>query len=434
MELDTKSKVSYGLGGFGKNVAYTFVASYTLYYYNTVLSISAAFIGTMLMAMRIFDAFNDPFMGVLVARTRSRHGKYKPWILSGAVLNALVIVAMFSVPKALSMGGVKTYVVITYLICGITYTLTDIPYWSIIPAITKPGKIREDLTVFARMFSGIGSGVPTVFTMFFVSLLGSGTGREAYRSGFSRLSVIIAVMYVSLTIITVLHIPDTKEDDSVLPTFGELFKALFKNDKAMVVSLIIILFYSATSLTVNLVIYVFDYDISRADLYTPFMAVIGVMQLLPMLLYPWLRKFYSNRRIFIVGISLALIGYISLVFLIPVEKYTMALILLPCCLIAAANGTAYVLTTVLVADAVDYGEKKNGRRDNSMVSSLQTLMVKLSSAFAVFFSGLGIELIKITDTVSQSEATIRGLHIIFSIPSLLLAFGAIILLMRRKDI
>ena len=119
MELDTKSKVSYGLGGFGKNVAYTFVASYTLYYYNTVLSISAAFIGTMLMAMRIFDAFNDPFMGVLVARTRSKHGKYKPWILSGAVLNALVIVAMFSVPKALSMGGVKSYVVITYLICGI---------------------------------------------------------------------------------------------------------------------------------------------------------------------------------------------------------------------------------------------------------------------------------------------------------------------------
>ena len=113
MEITTKMKASYALGGLGKNIAYGLVASYTLYYYNTILGISASFVGTLLMAARIFDAFNDPIMGVVVAKTRSPWGRYKPWILTGAVLNALVMYAMFAVPEALSAGGEKVYITVT---------------------------------------------------------------------------------------------------------------------------------------------------------------------------------------------------------------------------------------------------------------------------------------------------------------------------------
>ena len=134
MEVTKKMRFTYGLGGLGKNLAYGLVASYTLYYYNNVLRISATFVGTMLMAARIFDAFNDPFMGVVVAKTRSPYGRYKPWILTGALLNALVMYAMFAVPASLAGPGLKVYVTITYFLCGITYTLSDIPYWSIVPA------------------------------------------------------------------------------------------------------------------------------------------------------------------------------------------------------------------------------------------------------------------------------------------------------------
>ena len=107
IKISGKTIVSYGLGGLGKNLAYGLVSTYTLYYYNTVLGISATFIGTLLMFARIFDAFNDPLMGVIVAKTKSRFGRYKPWIFSGAVLNALIMYAMFSVPTCLQGGTLK---------------------------------------------------------------------------------------------------------------------------------------------------------------------------------------------------------------------------------------------------------------------------------------------------------------------------------------
>ena len=102
--------ISYAIGGFGKNLAYGLVSTYTLYYYNAVLGISAAFVGVLLMAARIFDAFNDPLMGVIVAKTKSRYGKYRPWIFTGALTNAFVLFAMFSVPQSIQGDGLKVFV------------------------------------------------------------------------------------------------------------------------------------------------------------------------------------------------------------------------------------------------------------------------------------------------------------------------------------
>ena len=178
MELSLLQKTSYAAGGFGKNLAYGLVATYTLYYYNSVLGISAAFVGVLLMAARIFDAFNDPLMGIVVAKTNSRFGKYRPWIFAGAVTNALVMYAMFTVPESLGEDPVKVYVTVTYFLCGITYTLGDIPYWSVIPAVTDAGRIREDLTLYARTLSGIGAALPMIVGMSLVTMLGGGTGTD----------------------------------------------------------------------------------------------------------------------------------------------------------------------------------------------------------------------------------------------------------------
>ena len=140
--LQKKTKIAYGVGAVGKDMVYMLVASYILYYYNSVLGVSSVFIGTVLMAARVFDAFNDPIMGIVVAKTRSRWGRFRPWIFSGTVLNAVVLYAMFAVPESMGAGGMKVFLTVTYFLWGITYTLMDIPYWSMIPAITEPGKER----------------------------------------------------------------------------------------------------------------------------------------------------------------------------------------------------------------------------------------------------------------------------------------------------
>jgi len=436
MQLTRTETVGYSLGGLGKNIAYMMVSSYTLYYYNSVLNISASFVAFLLMLARFFDAFNDPFMGLIVSKTNSRWGKYKPWILSGAVLNSLIMIAMFTVPQSLGTTGIKFYITITYFICGITYTLTDIPYWSVIPAITHPGKERERLTLFTRIMSGIGSGVASAFTMMFVAKLGGGYDSVSYRKGFSLLAIIVAFIYTALTVITVLTLPKERySDNSENLSIKELFIALLHNDQAMMISLIIILFYSATNITLNLALYVFDKDLHQPDMYTTYMVVVGTSQFIGMtVLYPLMRKKFTNRGTFQMGIILSIIGYIAFFAFTFIEKLTFGLLVAPSVLIALSIGIAYILITIFIANAVDYGEAKSGQRQNSMVSSLQTLMSKLATSIAVFLSGIGLDIVKYTEEIEQTGDVILRSRLLFSVPSLVLIIISYILLSRRKDL
>lgn len=435
MDLKRREIFGYSLGGLGKNIAYMMVSSYTLYYYNSVLNISASFVAVLLMIARVFDAFNDPFMGVIVSKTNSRFGRYKPWILSGALLNSLVMVAMFMVPENLSPGGVKFYITITYLLCGITYTLTDIPYWSVIPAITKADKQREQISLFTRTMSGIGAGIATAFTMFFVAKLGGGYDAISYKKGFSILAVIVAVVYSVLTIITFFSLPKEKYPDDSCISLKEVFITLFHNDQAMILSFIIIAFYSATNITLNQALYIFEYDLCRPDLYTPFMIIVGVGEFFAMLvLYPLLRKKITNRGVFIVGIFLGLAGYLFHFTFVFIENLNFIMISAAGLLLSMAIGLAYVLITVFIANAVDYGQKKTGIRQNSIVSSLQTLMTKLATSIAVFLTGLGIDWINYSQEIKQAKDILVRERLCYSIPSFLLLIISLILISRRKDI
>ena len=143
MKLTGREKVSYGLGAVGKDMVYMLSASYVLYYYQDILGVSAIAMGMILLAARIFDAFNDPVMGVIVARTRTPWGKFRPWLLAGTLLNAAVLYLMFSAPPSLEGSGLVAYAAAAYVVWGVTYTMMDIPYWSMIPAFTRSGKERE---------------------------------------------------------------------------------------------------------------------------------------------------------------------------------------------------------------------------------------------------------------------------------------------------
>ena len=171
MKLKTGQKAAFGFGAFGKDVVYMLISSYLLYYYNVVLGMSSVFIGTVMMAARVFDAFNDPIMGIIVAKTKTRWGRFRPWILAGTVLNAVTIYALYATPESMGDSAQRIWLIVFYFAWGITYTLMDIPFWSMIPAITEPGEDREALTSLARTCSGIGDAIPTVLTMTIVPIL-----------------------------------------------------------------------------------------------------------------------------------------------------------------------------------------------------------------------------------------------------------------------
>ena len=150
ISLSGAAKASYGLGAVGKDMVYMLSASYVLYYYQDILGVSAAAMGIILMIARVFDAFNDPIMGAIVAKTKTKWGKFRPWLLIGTITNAIVMFLMFSAPPALNGQGLVTYAAVTYILWGVTYTMMDIPYWSMIPAFTEGGKERENLTTLAQ--------------------------------------------------------------------------------------------------------------------------------------------------------------------------------------------------------------------------------------------------------------------------------------------
>ena len=173
MRLTAKEKIAYGLGAVGKDMVYMLSASYVLYYFQDILGVSAIAMGLILMAARVFDAFNDPIMGVVVAKTKTKWGKFRPWLMIGTITNAIILIVMFSAPPSLDGGGLIAYAAVTYILWGITYTMMDIPYWSMIPAFTESGKEREGLTTLARSAAGVGSAIVTILTVMSVAALGN---------------------------------------------------------------------------------------------------------------------------------------------------------------------------------------------------------------------------------------------------------------------
>ena len=388
MSLSFKEKASYGLGAVGKDMVYMLSASYVLYYFQDILGVNAVAMGIILLVARIFDAFNDPIMGVVVAKTNTKWGKFRPWLMIGTLTNAVVLFLMFAAPPALDGKGLVAYAAVTYILWGVTYTMMDIPYWSMIPAFTKSGKEREGLTTLARSCAGVGSALVTIFTMMIVHAIGGNNE----RTGFLWFALIIAILFVVFITITCVTIQEKSTVDMESPSVGQMFKALITNDQAMTIVIAIVLINCSIYITSNLVIYFFKYDFGGTgwyNSYTLFNMFGGAVQILSMMvLYPLLRKKFTNVRIFYITLASAIIGYAVLFGIAFVNMSNVYILFIPGFFIFAANGVLQVLTTVFLANTVDYGELKNGRRDESVIFSMQTFVVKLASGVAAFIASI----------------------------------------------
>ena len=400
MKLSVREKISYGLGAVGKDMVYMLSASYILYYYQDILGVSAIAMGIILMAARVFDAFNDPVMGVLVAKTKSRWGKFRPWLLIGTILNAFVLYFMFAAPPSFDGSGLVAYAAITYIVWGVTYTMMDIPYWSMIPAFTEGGKEREGLTTLARSCAGVGSAVITIITMKCVYLLGQGNE----RLGFKWFALIIAVIFVLFILCTCLNIKEKSTVNVDSPSVGQMFKALIQNDQAMAVVITIVLINCSIYITSNLVIYFFKYDFGSEnwyDAYTLFNTFGGAIQILSMMLFfPLLRKFFNAIQIFYISFFMAVAGYAALLILAFTNMSSVYLLFIPGFFIFAANGMLTVIVTIFLANTVDYGELKNNRRDESVIFSMQTFVVKLASGVAALIASICLTVFNLSDDTS----------------------------------
>lgn len=179
-----------------------------------------------------------------------------------------------------------------YILWGITYTMMDIPYWSMIPAFTKSGKERENLTTLARSAACVGSALVMVFTVKAVQALGNMFGAQTAKDteivGFRWFAIIVAFLFVVFTLLTCINIKEKSTSEMKTVSVGHMFKALLQNDQALTVVIAIVLINCAIYITSNLVIYFFKYDFGGTnwfDSYTIFNMFGGAMQVFSMMLF-----------------------------------------------------------------------------------------------------------------------------------------------------
>ena len=446
MKFSRKQTAAYGLGAVGKDMVYALSSSYVMYYYNQILGISSTFVGLILMIARVFDAVNDPFMGIIVAKTRTKYGKFRPWILSGTILNAFMLYALFAAPQNLAGSGLNLYFAVIYILWGVTYTMMDIPYWSLIPAVTNEPKDRESMSVVGRNCAGVGNALITVFAMRSVQLVGGGIDKASERSGFAWIAFAVGIIFIiteTILFFAIKEKPSKKEEEVKTASISDMFRALFANDQAMVVVITIVLINTALYITSNLLIYFFKYDVGGADWASSqmlFNMVGGAAQILGMMiLYPALRKKMTNDAIFKTCLVMEIIGYaliLAACFLGLANN--MAVICGAGLFVFLANGILTVLTTVFLSATVDYGELKTGKREESVIFSMQTFVVKLASGLAVFLSGIGLDLIGLVGDdstegtiVAQSVSTINGLRLLMTVLPILGLVAAMILFRKK---
>ena len=412
-QLTWPVKISYGIGAFGKDLVYAIVATFYMFYLTDVCKIDPIFIGNLFLFARLFDAVNDPVMGLVVDNTRTRWGKFRPWILLGTILNAVVLVFLFLNP-GLEGGRQLTYIAVTYLLWGVTYTLMDIPYWSMIPALTDDEKERDTISVVPRIFASVAWMLIGYFGLPLVERLGRGDQAD----GFARLGGVIAVVFVICSVVTFFCVKDRGIEQGGAPrqrtSVREMIAVLVKNDQVLVVLALSLLFNLSFQLTNGFAVFYCKYVIGLQDMVSVYLLAAGITQLCGLFGYPFLASWIGRRAVFAASGVFPVLGFaVLLLGMFPAnEMWLRGMVFLTGAVINFGIGLSLGLLTVMLADVVDYGEYKLGTRNESILFSTQTFVVKFAGALSGFITGAGLTLIGFVADAVQTPGTVLGIRVI----------------------
>ncbi|MBO5943681.1 MAG: MFS transporter [Clostridia bacterium] len=430
--------LGYGVGAIGLDLSYGMFYSYLSYYLSSVLGLQEGFLLLITPLARIWDGINDPMMGTIVDNTRTKHGKYRPWILIGAICNAVVLFLLFT---SFGMSGLPLYIYIgvMYILWGMTNTMADIPYWSMIPSFTSEEKERNLVATVARSFSGIGQGIISILTPKLCPLLSSGiTDAKGYSaSGFSRWAGICGVALVFFALVCVLITKETNVVYGEKKKFSlkQIFNVIKSNDQLVVFIVFAMLSNAGWYLTSSTAVYYFTDALGDPGLQSTFQLIGTVGSVLGLLVVPVLTKWFSKRQTYTISLCTAIAGYALMLVTGPILKLNV--IIMDICYILASVGVSsmFVSQTIFLADIVDYGEYKNGERSESITFSMKGFLQKMAYTMQtiVLFGGLGLMNYneQITANVGLNDTTKTGIGIIcFGVP--MLFFLASLIVFRKK--
>lgn len=444
----------FSLGTFGRDFAYNLFVNNLLTFIlftKTLTDLQFSFVSVIIIVARIFDAFNDPIMGGIVENTRTRFGKFRPWILIGGVSTCLIIVLLFSVP--VDNWAFIGFLAVMYLTFSITFTMNDISYWALLPHLARGTHERNKLSSVTQLVVSAGGGLAMISIPALTTTYSRFLGGSA-RSAYMWISFICAALFIASTLLTFFGVKDHTEvtkknhsdktsvsDDKL--SIKDMFRVLKNNDQLLIAAVIMIIYTVGTSVVTSALITTYIYFAFGYDglLTTVFSAIGGIMTVIFTAVFPALMKKFGRTKLITAG-GLCIIGGYAVVMLIGLAvpdgealftvlgmKFNLRflLMMLPYGIACLGQSCYYNMMFLNISNTVEYNEWKTGKREESLIFSLRPFTAKLSSALQqllVTIVYIAIGVIGITNGISDldkqaSQGLISNEEMLASVNSLL---------------
>ena len=392
-----RNLIMFPLGTVGRDMVYNLVTSYLLTFVLFTRNLTPAqlsAITVIMVAARVFDALNDPVMGNIIERTRTRWGKFKPWLVIGILTTSLVIYATFNV--RLQGWAFVWFFGVMYFLYSITYTMHDIAYWGMVPALSSDANTRNQLTSLATLCAGIGGVLAASLIPFFTAGDNALGGNAVTAYGIVALAfAILAPAFLAFTVFGVKEQRNYNDEPAPPISFRKIITTITGNDQLLWIALIFLLQQIGNGIVMSGIgqtyIYVeFGY---KGIFFTAFQMLGMFVTAFLMIFYPAISRHVNRKKLMDILMVVGLVGYV--VMLLPglvmakggaaVAGFDLKFLLITLGYMLANFGQYgfYLIMMISIMNTVEYNELKHGTRDEGIVSSLRPFLTKLASALTV---------------------------------------------------
>ncbi len=375
--VDKKTKWSYCVGATGRDAAYTLVSMFLLTYIQYTMKLEViqfTVISVTMVVCMIWDAVNDLLMSSIIENSHFKAGKYRPFIIVGAVLNAIVIALMFTVRP--TGWAFVIFFCIMYLLWGMTYTINDIAYWGMLPSLSSDPKERDSLVTLMGIFVCVGQfSVAGV-----VPMVIAGNAVSAFRT----VGLIVALAFLLFQTLTFLGVTEKeRKDNAEQVNIRSMFKILKRNDQLVISGISYVLFCVGQQLLLLLAVNFFYFEFGYSgsgDLVTYFTVMYGLGTLAAQFVYPVLSARVSRSRIYTICMIVLIVGYLVLLGFGYVIPKNIILLMATGLIIFFCQGLVNLAMVVMINNTIEYDEYRFGERHDSIISAIRSFASKFSGA------------------------------------------------------
>ena len=375
-----KNKWLFSVGGVGRDMSYQLISAFLLTYVQFGVSLSLIQFTTLSLIIgiggRIWDAINDPVMGAIIEGTHMKWGKFKPWILIGALTSGVIIISMFNI-RIWSGWNFVVFITIMYFLWESTFTMNDIGYWAMLPSLSSKRNERNSVTTLTVIFAGVGAFVGQGL----VILITPGNVVQ----GYGLVSIIIVACLIGFQLMTSIGVkeaPRTKEENKSKISLKHMWNTIKKNDQVLWMTLSMFLYSLGSGLLIALAYNLYYLEVGYDSKSFIFIVVFGICSVLANLFYPKLAKKLGRKKVQMYSALLAILGYAGVALLgwwsfLPFNIVTLSIFGF---LIFGGQSIYYMASIINMTNCVEYNDYKQGERNEAIVSTLRPFMVKFASA------------------------------------------------------